>query len=144
MTNDRFSNILNREAMRPVRTQTAAVNLATTGDATLLNVSGRGVLQSLGVKMTTGLTGTPTFTITVTIDSGTAVVYGWFAGALTLEADMAALQRAGDNSPVSANESSGYEFGDIPFNISCLVVLNRTAAGSAGVGNFTVVHKVPA
>jgi hypothetical protein len=141
----RFSDALHREAMRLVRTQTNAVNLATTGDQTLLTLSGqRGVLNSLGIRFTTGLTGTPTFTITVTIDGGAAFIFSLITGGLSLDADAAAFQRAGDLGPVSGNEVLGLGFGGIPFNTSCLVVLNRTAAGSAGVGNFTVVHQVPA
>lgn len=139
----RFSDVWGDEPLSLVKTQTNAVALNTTGDVTLLNLSGeRGFLTALGFKATANITGNPIMTFTITIDGGTPLVLTWFNALVTVDSDFAALATTILNISTAAGVAA-ISFQNLPFSDSCLIVLNRATAASAGSGNFTTIHKVP-
>jgi hypothetical protein len=146
MSNIRFSDVLGREALRPIEASAAVSLSAGTGSIGVLNVTGeRGVLKSVSFRITTAVTGSPVVSITVTIDGSTAMTITIYNGSntMTTEASPHIKHPGGTGSSTSAlNLAWGMDL-DLPYNTSANVTVVVGTVASAGDIDTCVIRKVP-
>jgi hypothetical protein len=145
MSNIRFSDALNIEAMEPVETNTVGLSLVTLATTNLLNLSGvRGRLRSLGWRTAATLSSAGTVTLTITIDGGTPMVLTIFGASTVEHGEISAYKRYESGAIATNGTKHSYDFGGIPFNVSCVVSITVSVSmGGSAAADLTVIHEVP-
>ena len=129
-------------AIEPQVPSTISKSLTGTGSTDIFNGSEAGILLSIGIKVTTNVTGTPTATIDITADGGTTRSFPLYGGSTTWVNSFGALAgRDVGSEGQSVGDKAALILG-IPYKTSLQVAINVTGAGSAGVVEATVLRGV--
>jgi len=125
-------------AVRPTKLvppETAFRTLASTGTQSVVSHTGSGVLLGLVFRVQVAPTGNPTARINVNIDAAGVENISVFTAANLWDAEWIVLGRNPGVTAVVDGNAIGdmvYLALDLPYNVSCVVDIDVTVAGSAG------------
>jgi hypothetical protein len=108
---------------------------------TVVNVTGRGILKRIGIRVTVGVSGTPSAEIRIIIDGVTVTIPVW-AGATTFAAAILPFTtRSGAGTAgSSAQDSAVLEFLS-EFRAGMAIEFHCTVAGSAGTAQIAAEYE---
>lgn len=132
-------------AYEPQLVSSISKDITVTGSTDIVNVTESGILFSVGITVTTSISGTvPTVTLDITIDGGTTRAIELYTALISWPEKLKALMLTATNSfsGITANSRGRLIFGT-PYLTSLQVAVNvTTAVGTAGVITAAVLRGV--